>query len=60
MSHIDLSKVSEQVPIDLCILAIQCTAEAMKTPEGQAAIENGKKEYLLHLALKEKQATSKE
>ncbi len=53
MSKIDLSKVPESVRVDLCVTAIQRTAEALSTPEGQAAVEKGKEEYLRHLAEKD-------
>lgn len=49
MSQIDLTKVPEHVQIELCTMAIICTAEAQKTPEGRAAIERGKQAYLEHL-----------
>lgn len=37
-------------------MAIMRTAEALSTPEGRAAVEKGKEEYLRHLAEKEKSA----
>ena len=49
MSKIDCSMVPESIWTDLCIMAIMRTAEALSTPEGQAAVEKGKKEYLHHL-----------
>jgi len=52
MSTIDYSRVPDFVWIDLCVMAIKGTAEAMRTSEGQAAVEKGKKEYLHHLAKK--------
>lgn len=52
MSAIDYSKVPESVWVDLCVMAIKGTAEAMRTSEGRAAIEKRKKEYLHHLAEK--------
>lgn len=45
-----ISAIPQSAQIDLCAMAILCTAEAMKTPEGREAIERGKKEYLRHLA----------
>lgn len=56
MSRIVLSKVPETVQIDLCAMAIIRTAAAMETPEGRAAIEKGKQEYLRHLAELERRA----
>lgn len=56
MSKIDCSKVPESIWTDLCIMAIMRTAEALSTPEGRAAVEKGKEEYLRHLAEKEKSA----
>ena len=50
MSVIDLSKVPDSVQTDLCVMAIMRTAAALSTPEGQAAVEKGKEEYLRHLA----------
>lgn len=52
MAVIDFSKVPESVWVDLCVMAIKGTAEAMKTPEGRAAIEKGREKYLLHLTQK--------
>lgn len=49
MSVIDLSKVPDSVQTDLCVMAIMRTAAALSTPEGRAAVEKGKKEYLHHL-----------
>jgi len=37
-------------------MAIMRTAAALSTPEGLAAVEKGKEEYLRHLAEKEKSA----
>jgi len=44
---IDFSKIPERHQTDLCIAAIRGCMEAMKTPEGRAAIEKGKQKYLL-------------
>lgn len=50
MSVIDYSKVPESVWVDLCVMAIKGTAEAMKTPEGRSAIEKHKQEYINHIS----------
>lgn len=56
----DFSSIPQSAQTDLCVMAILCAAEAMKTPEGRAAIENGKKEYLRHLAEIERSNAAKE
>lgn len=43
--RIDLDQVPEQSQTDLCAMAITRCAEALKTPEGRAAIERGKAEW---------------
>ena len=55
MVQIDLSKIPEQAQIDLGVMAIMGTIEAMKSPEGRAAVEKGRQAYLRHLADEEKQ-----
>lgn len=50
MSAIDYSKVPESVWVDLCVMAIKGTAEAMRTSEGRAAVEKHKQEYINHIA----------
>lgn len=47
---INLAAVPQSTQIDLCSMAILGTMEAMKTPEGRAAIEKGKKKYFQYLA----------
>ena len=59
MSKIDCSMVPESVQTDLCVMAIMRTAEALSTPEGRAAVEKGKEEYLRHLAEKDSAAVRK-
>lgn len=59
MSNLDLSKVPDSVQTDLCVMAIMRTAAALSTPEGQAAVEKGKEEYLRHLAEKDSAAVRK-
>ena len=49
MSVVDYSKVPESVWVELCVLAIKGTAQAMKTQEGRAAIEKHRQEYIAHL-----------
>lgn len=49
----DLSHIPTTVQTDLCVMAIQCTASAMATEEGSAAIERGRQAYLLHLERKD-------
>lgn len=49
---ISLSSSGAAVQTDLCELAIRSCSEAMKTPEGRAAIEKGRASYLRHLAEK--------
>ena len=44
--RIDLGRVPVQMQTDLCAMAIMRCAEALKTPEGRAAIERGRKEWL--------------
>lgn len=51
--HLDLSSVPETVQVDLCVLAIRCTARAMESPEGRAAIEKHREAYLQHLKERE-------
>ena len=50
MAHVDYSAIPETVQVDLCYMAILGTMEAMKTPEGRAAIEKGKQIYLRNRA----------
>ena len=51
MKHIiDCSAIPETVQVDLCVAAIRGTMDAMKTPEGRAAVEKGRQEYLRHMA----------
>lgn len=59
MPKIDFSQVPESVWVDLCVMAIQRTSEALGTPEGRAAVEKGKEEYLRHLAEKDSTAVRK-
>lgn len=54
--QVDFSSIPESVQTDLCVMAIMRTAAALSTPEGRAAVEKGKEEYLRHLAEKEKSA----
>ena len=55
MKHIiDYSAIPETVQVDLCVASIRGTMDAMKTPEGRAAIEKGRQEYLHHVAEREK------
>lgn len=56
MAAIDCTKVPETVWVDLCTVAIMQTAVALATPEGRAAIEKGRQEYLRHLAECERDA----
>ena len=51
---ISLAAIPPTVQVDLCVVAILRTSEAMKTPEGREAIEQGKKEYLRDLAERER------
>ena len=51
---ISLAAIPPTVQVDLCVVAILRTSDAMKTPEGREAIEQGKKEYLRHLAERER------
>ncbi len=53
---IDVTTIPETAQVDLCVMAILRTAAALETPEGRAAVEKGKEEYLRHLAEKEKSA----
>ena len=49
---ISLPRAGAAAQTDLCEVAIRGCAEAMKTPEGRAAIEKGRAAYLRHLAEK--------
>ena len=49
-----LSAIPATAQVDLCTMAILRAAEALGTPEGREAIERGKKEYLRHLAKRER------
>ena len=58
MKHIiDFSAVPETVQVDLSVMAILGTMDAMKTSEGQAAIEKGRQEYLRYMAEREGRRT---
>lgn len=52
--RIDLAAIPPTVQVDLCVMAIMQTAAAMASSEGREAIEQGKKEYLRHLAERER------
>lgn len=58
MFAVDLSRVPATAQDDLCTMAIMGAAAALETPEGRAAIEKGRQEYLRHL--EEKAARLKE
>lgn len=49
LANINFDVIPVSVQIDLCSVAIRQTAIAMATPEGRAAIEKGKAEYIRHL-----------
>ena len=53
-SRFNLASVPSSTQIDLCVMAITKTAEAMTSPEGREAINRGKQEYLRHLAERER------
>lgn len=53
-TELELSAIPKTVQIDLCVMAITKTAEAMTSPEGREAINRGKQEYLRHLAERER------
>lgn len=54
MAHFILSAIPEYEQTSLCVAAIRGTIAALDTPEGKAAIEKHKQEYLQHKAKMEK------
>ena len=59
-SEIDLTAVPKSAQVDLCVMAIIRAAAALDSPEGREAIERGKKEYLRHLAERERSDASRD
>ena len=57
--QVDIEAVPHSAQIDLCVMAITKTAEAMASPEGREAINRGKQEYLRHLAERERSDTGR-
>lgn len=53
-SKVDLTAVPKSAQVDLCVMAIFRAAAALDSPEGREAIERGKKEYLRHVAERER------
>ena len=53
-SKVDLTAVPKSAQVDLCVMAIFRAAAALDSPEGREAIERGQKEYLRHVAERER------